>query len=729
MSVKSAKHAAPRQAAEQPVPASTGETLIILALLWTMTATIVCFLPNAVLMVPAALLASVALVVASRAPHLARKIIDCSFAYRWLLALVVFALCVALQLHGSSIGIYDEVLPTMLFEGDATLFGEPRWIRSDEFGVATPTFFSQAYHGHALYGTQMGLSPTNMMLDYYGPVWDVAALGKPLLWGYLLLGNAYGLSWYWCGQAILLFMTALEMCLILTQGRRLESLLGALMVALSPAIQWWFLPHMPIVILYAMALFCLGYAFFTTDSRVWRLACAVVASLTVVGFVLSIFPSFQVPCSYVVVALLVACLVRDRERVHLAREVWMTFALALVVAAVLVGWALWTARADLALVAGTVYPGTRFETGGTRSVSDLFCDLSSIFLPYKDNTVSGLNSCESATALHVAPFVAVLMPRLLWGLRRREDANALVGIVLWVLVVLQGLFMVVGIPPVVAQVTLLRYCNRMHEVYAWAAVLFTVWGLSAVFSHPDLLTKGERIAYPLGYGVLSWYLVSDSTREYFAQTVIHGIPLGKMAGVCALLGIVAVLTLALFRQERLTAACIALAMVFAGATVNPVERGIGALTNHPLSAHIQELAAAEPESRWLCTDTAFFFFSNYVMANGAQVVNATNFYPDVQKWAVLDPEGTYEEITNRYANESAVLTDEPTSVELASPDHLVMHLNPQDLKALSVRYVLSTKDYTELLGHFGITCALVDGQDGYAIYRLTYDELAGSEAK
>ena len=163
-------------------------------------------------------------------------------------------------------------------------------------------------------------------------------------------------------------------------------------------------------------------------------------------------------------------------------------------------------------------------------------------------------------------------------------------------------------------------------------------------------------------------------------------------------------------------------MFFCGGTVNPVERGIGAVTNHPLSDAIAQIVQDEPDSRWLCTEVAFFL-DNYPMANGAKVLDATNFYPDTEKWLILDPENRYAEMTNRYANEDAVLTEGETSVELKWADNIKLNVNPESLKALDIRYLFTTADHTELLARYGIACEFVAGQDGYRVYRLTYDAL------
>ncbi|MCI1769493.1 MAG: hypothetical protein LKM40_04940 [Mageeibacillus sp.] len=87
-----------------------------------------------------------------------------------------------------------------------------------------------------------------------------------------MFGNEIGLSWYWCGLMIMLFMTAFEMFWILTKKDAVLSLAGMLLIGFSPAMQWWMIPHITIVFVYAMALFDIGYYFFFAKKKMDKMA-------------------------------------------------------------------------------------------------------------------------------------------------------------------------------------------------------------------------------------------------------------------------------------------------------------------------------------------------------------------------------------------------------------------------------------------------------------------------
>ena len=131
------------------------------------------------------------LIAAAVFPEQAEGVADACFRYRWVIAAVVFAACVSLRVNGESAAYFDEFLPTRSSGTESTVFGMARPIRTDDYGVATPAFFSQHYNGYGRYSDRIGISPTNMVLDYYAPVFDWPALGKPLTW----LHAGWGSGW------------------------------------------------------------------------------------------------------------------------------------------------------------------------------------------------------------------------------------------------------------------------------------------------------------------------------------------------------------------------------------------------------------------------------------------------------------------------------------------------------------------------------------------------------
>lgn len=688
--------------------------LFILAAIWGPALFICLVLPNSLLILPAAACVTGLFLFSCFRPAAFGKAAAFCFRYRWALALCFFLTCVALRLNGSSINRFAAYFGDE--ETEHTLFGVSRVLRSDEWAVQTPTFFSQFYNGFRLFNERKSLTPLNTVMDYYAPARDVTAVGKPLNWGYLLFGNAVGLSWYWCGQLTLLFMLSLEMLRILTRDDRGISVLGAVMLTFSPFIQWWFLPHIPIVILYATGLFVIGWHFFTAETKRKRILLSAAAVVAATGFALSIFPAIQVPCLYADGILLAVSLYRDRKMIRFtAKDAWL-IAAPLALTVLILGHFYATSKDALEAVLHSVYPGQRSAClGGTYSVSHLFTSLVSLFLPFK--APNYLNSCEISEYIHFAPFFAALLPRMLIRLKK-EGKSIAVGLGLFICTLIPAWFMVIGVPEWLAEITLLRYCTRMHGIYGWCGTLFTLWGLSVLLQYPDLLKKWQKTVYPALYALVSFLLTEQVFLDYlYSIPALHG--RGRSVVCLLLAGVALLLILAAYGNRKTVTALLLCVMMICGGTVNPVEQGISVLTEHPVYGTAAKIAAEDPDSLWLAADVEWTA-ANGLVAVGARAVNATNFYMDREKWRILDPEGLYPELENRYANILCLLENGEVKLSLLNPDLIGLTLTPKALKDLNVRYLLSGADPAELLQTEGISCEKLMTHGFVGIYKLTY---------
>ena len=642
-------------------------------------------------------------------PEKMNRLGGCILKLRWLIALAVFVFCLFFRLHGSSIGMYNMYLPTVSNQTDAeeyNIIGKDRIIRTDEWAVQIPTFFSQYYNDYEMMSQQMSVGEENMVLFYYAPVKDITIIGKPLAWGYLLFGNEIGLSWYWCGQLILMFMASFEMFMILTRKNVRISIAGMFMIGLSPCVQWWFLPHMPIVFLYAMGLFDIGYYFFTADKKWLRWTMTFIAGPVIIGFALSLFPSCQLITALVALTLLILCLIRDREDIHFTAKQWYRIAIPVVITGMVLGYFGLFYLENLMAEMNTVYPGKRVSVGGSNVLYDLFTNLSSLYLPYQDSNVS--NNSEVSTYIQFAPFFLLLFPGIARYMKEKKDRDVLIGQGLFVIILVQIEYMCAGFSETLSKLTMFKFVNRMQIPYGWTAVIFTVWCIYAVWKYRAAMFKTwQKIAYPLIFGFVYCTFIDETLRQYISLRLI----------LFEIAVFVLILVTVMFGIKKTCAYLIIGVMCTAGLLVNPVRSGISPITNHPLSEFVQEKAATEPDAIWITVDTESQM-ANFVMANGGRVLNGTNFLPDWNKWEILDPDAKYEEVWNRYLNQSVTMTSDDTSVELAAMDAALWKLNPEDMLKLGVRYVLSTTEITEYTDSYGIDTSLVFEQDGYKVYAI-----------
>lgn len=596
--------------------------------------------------------------------------------WRYLIALVVFILCVAFKVHGSSINEYNKLFDNYdSYESQSVILGKSRSIRSDEWLVHAPYYMSQSYNDYNKTSDMMSLEGQDMIVGYNAPVADATIIAKPFTWGYVLLGNEYGLSWYWCSKLILLILVSFELCLIITRGNKKLALLGATMVAFAPAVQWWFVPHMVDVFFWGMALFVLAYRFFTSE-KFLRILYMVLLPLAAVTFVLALFPSLQIPVGLTMIAMLIACLVRDKKEITFKKkDIWRIVLMAAVALGIL-GYTILTSKDAIFSLYNTVYPGKRVSTGGDGGFKALFTDLTTFGLPFRDITYS--NNCEISTFIQFAPIFLMLYP-VIWK-KMKRDRDMIVGNTLLVCIIVMAIFMLVGFPELLAKLTGFSYIEtgRMKIAYGLVATIFTIWSLGIIWKK-QLFSKKQIFGVLIVVAFLYICFVGSNELTYaswkYYLIVIAGL---SVLGYLMLAGY----------QKIFMLGTIVMVLV-AGATINPLARGTTAVFEHPLEQKIQGISNEDKDARWLALDN--IILSQLGIANGAKMLNAVNFYPDYGKWKLIDEKGEYDGVYNRYAHILVSLTDEKTELALGpSADLLAVKLSCEDTSKWQVKYLVTS---------------------------------------
>lgn len=628
-----------------------------------------------------------------------KKILDFIIKYRFPIALIVFIVCVSLKINGSSIGVYDAMYgqedPNIITE----IFGRGRSIRSDEFNVQIPYFFSQSYNDFNLISHYMSLSGQNMIIGYNSPVIGLTLLGKPDIWGYILFGNEIGLSWYWCSRIILFLLVGYEMFYILTKNKYL-SVFASICLVFSPALQWWFAPHMYQVFFWACTLFVVGYYFFFGKKLWQKILFTILSICSLIGFVISIFPSLQVPTGLIMLALLICCLIQNKENLKWNKMDWLRIALVIIGAGIVLGQFLIQSKDAISLLNNTVYPGKRISVGGNYIMANLFTDPTMILSPFM--APARLNQCEISTFNHFGILFMIYYPYL-WYINKMQNKSRqmLIGNCLFIILAIEIIFMLIGFPEWLAKITLFSYMNRMMLVYGFTALLFSFWSIEAIWEN----RKKVRWQFGLGTVLIYTFLYIKCYLNYTDAAFLERTGLWFYFIVPGILGMSSYLIFTKYR--RLFFPIFGCWIILAGMFVNPIVIGARSISNHTLVTEALEVQEEDPEAYWLATNS--FHTQELLLANGIKVLNAVNFYPDVKKWELVDPTHENEEFYNRYLHMLIELTEEPTSYDLTHPDSAVIHLNIEDIKKWNIKYLVVNKNamYENLLNRNGITVQIL----------------------
>ncbi|MBQ1507885.1 MAG: hypothetical protein IIZ47_00550, partial [Erysipelotrichaceae bacterium] len=402
--------------------------------------------------------------------------------------------------------------------------------------------------------------------------------------------------------------------------------------------------------------------------------------------------------------LFLACLYRDREKIRFDKTTLVCTVVIILATAGIAASFIIPSMDDFRALLNTSYPGHRIATGGKWKIYDLFTHLYSVFLPYKDTNTS--NNSEIATFIHFTPLFFLLLPRVLW--KSKKSRNNLIGIILFVSIAVLSVFMVIGFPEWLAKITLFSYLNRTKVVHGWLCVLYMIWFFDIAEREKISFSVIEKIAYPVLFALSYLFFVKQKAISYLTYKYL----------VAELLVFAVLLLLWFFEKRKIFTVLMIALMVFAGATVNPVRRGLSPITNHPISNLIRKSAEEDPEARWIVVND-MWPISNFVMANGAKVVSGTNFYP-VGDYDLIDQTGEYYDAYNRYSNETIELIDGEMSMDVPHTDNVVISLNPDDLKTLGVRYVISGNDVSGILQKYDVAYEVLMEQDGHTVYHLSY---------
>lgn len=640
-----------------------------------------------------------------------KKSLDFIIRYRYPIALFVFLVLVFFRVNGSSIGVFDTIYgkeENIITE----LFGKARPIRSDEFVVQVPYFFSQYFNSFGLNSHMMSLSGQNMIIGYNSPVLDLTLIGKPDIWGYMLFGNEIGLSWYWNFRIIAFLLIGYEMFVILTKNKYL-SLFASICLVFSPALQWWFAPHMYQVFFWASTLFVVGYYFFIAHQKWKKVLFTILSISALVGFVVSIFPSLQVPLGLLMLILMVCCLIRDRQELKWEKTDFLRLLFVIVIVGIVLGVFLVESKDAIKLLNDTVYPGKRISTGGDYPFANLFTDPAMMLTPFQ--APKALNECEISCFNHFGVLFILYYPYLYYVVKKK-GGSTIVGNALFIILLIEIFFMIIGFPTWLAKITLFSYMNRMVLVYGFTAFLFTFWSIQKVWEYRKNLRKS--IAFATGCIYIIIYLLAY--RNYGSSFYSGHISSLIYFVIPFILGGFSILLFTKWR--KLFFPVFGSWVILTGMFVNPIVIGAESITNHTLVSEAVKINLENPKENWLCLNS--LHTQNLLMANGIPVLNAVNFYPDEMKWNLIDPEHEQEDFYNRYLHMLIELTSDPTSFYLISKDACQIHLNIEDLKKWDIHYLTTNigSETKTVLQNYGIQYSVLytDQASNEEIIKLDY---------
>lgn len=631
---------------------------------------------------------------------------------RWLIAAIVFTVFVALNLNFSNVACFHySVQPDSQTAFTLPIFGVPRGIRSDEWLVDLPRRASAEYSGYGLINdivratTNYNISSSYLYISY-------SALTNPLNFGYFLFGTEYGTAFHWSGLFILSIIVSYEFSLIITKGNRRCSLLGASILGLSSFALWW---SVNIHIMCLQAIIVSAYHFFRREKLYEKVLLALGVSISAACFVCSIYPAWQVPAAYLLMAMFAWVIIESFDKIKAMKwHEWTVVGAAFVFMVSIISAYLFDTRAYNEAIMDTIYPGKRFDTGGN-SVYKGSWYIQTLLYPFKDTG----NNSEAGTFFSLFPLPMVIALVFIASQIIRKVKNKEVRIdVFSVLLLIPTFFITVyctkGFPEWLAKISLMSYSIKERAVDLLC--IANAFLLIRILSYK----KEEKITFPtvLGFGVgvlLVLYNVKTTEKYY------PGYMTSSYIIIAALLVIGLVVALLCsekqkYRNLMISVATVAIAV--SGLSVLPITRGLDSLLGKPASLEVQRIVEEDPDAKWIGYDT--IIFPQFLIANGAPTINSVNYIPNMELWHKLDPEGKYNEVYNRYAHVACVFVEgEETNFVLTQPDLMVLRLSYDDVEKTGAKYVFSPYGIAESSDKVDLN--LIYNEGNIFIYEIIYN--------
>lgn len=612
-----------------------------------------------------------------------KKLYDFIYKYRVWLCIGLLAFAVLNNFNGSSLGMWNYYIePNSPVSLGNPIFGDPLPIRSDEWAVNIPRMMSGEYSNYTEFNDIVrGVRTENISAS--GLFRDYSALYNPSRWGYYLFDFAHGLSFQWSYLLIFGYLFSFELFNILTHNKPL-SVLGASILWLSPFNIWW---SMTMPLLTCIAVLVLFYYALTASNRIKRAIFAFMLAIAGADFVCNLYPAWQVPAGWITLSILAYIIATNTDWKKYKLPDWLIVIAAIAFMVSIILRFLYVDMSYINAISATAYPGARVDYGAD-SISKLLGYPALMFTGFTNIDVYP-NNCESATTYGVFPLAYVLIPYGIVLSRKNAEAKKPIS-VLWFLlfpIILLTAYCTLGLPPIIAKLTLMDRSTSFRAV-DYLGIVLTI---AMIVSMAEIRKRGGlKMFEAAALAVLAAIPALTYSKGIILDNSSKIVETGSLIfAVTTTLILSNLKSLKWNASVALTSALIA-CCAFA---VHPLMVGTSAITDKPAATEIQELVEENPDAKWVSTN---FIYSQFLIANGAPTVTSTNYIPNMELWEEFDPDGSDEEIYNRYAHLNLALIDDGESYyELVQADMINLVVTKDDFDKLDADFLVTVAPIDE----------------------------------
>lgn len=470
---------------------------------------------------------------------------------------------------------------------------------------------------------------------------------------------------------------------------------------------WWFSTAIVDSYIWGMAIIILfNYYMENLNSTMKKkIGIAIGMLISIPAFAFALYPAYQVPLAFVVVIFMLNDIIKHWR--ELKKQDYIIMGATLVGIVGILTYFVFNAWTDIQVMMNTVYPGERFDVGGDYTIDRLVSIFTNLFLPYGSKIE---NPCEISGYIYPITGLIILIVKYFGGSKEEKNnksKNKFLEIALIALYAILFTWVFIGFNKFFAQITFLYFSpsQRAKLVLELVGILL-IFMLLKKFEGRPIVNKKQGVVISIIVLLIVEVLIKNSTYKAFFTEIKLEI----------LLFMIGTLTYTLIRANK-KAFCYSMCIVaiLAGAAINPIASGTDIFYKTNISKQIQELYKEEKEALWI---GRYNWSGQYLAANGVNILNGVNIYPNFKWLEIVDPEGKYDEVYNRYAHIGIILSDK-TEFKLLTQDSYEVRLTYKNIKDLNVKYYFTdTKLTDEIQKEFHINVKFEDQERNQYIYQF-----------
>lgn len=583
-----------------------------------------------------------------------QRLIRSVWLFPLILAIILISLT-ALRISGTSIGHYHALMFGAEAKDPALITGDPRAIRSDEWGVNTPLSVSQAEEGFPSVNRTTG-NGQDVTISFDVPYKDWSTAFKPQNWAYFILPLEQAFAFKWWMLSATLLLACYFFCLTLLPGNRLIATLLSIGLYLSPFLHWWYQSGSFLSLAYVLFIAGLSIRIIRDKKtpepgkklavmpQALRLA-ALAYALTCFAFIA--YVPFIVPLALVTACLLTGYVVNilaiSKAKRPIVNRV-MLIAIPAIVSGILFLTFLQSHSHVISALSQSVYPGDRTEPSGGYNLSQLMGGFYNVQLQSTGSAVNlPTNQSESASFILLFPF---FVPLFVYLLGRRRHLKLRIDLRIIALLAICLLFLARLFVPATEilfnalQISRIPH-NRLIIGFGLLNIVLTIISIRHIAAFPRALPAWLRNgSAALAFGTV---LVAGLALKFDYQGYLESLPQIILVSLI-IAGIVWLLLGKRFATGLLVLVIFSLLSV---ARINPLYQGLSVLTNSKLVASIDRLD--DDQSKWVVGDYGAAFES-LPAASGAISLSGVYAYPQLEIWQGIGADPDTRAVYNRYAH-------------------------------------------------------------------------------